>query len=111
MGRQTVPERRGREGREGTGAEERRAEGREDRESGNRVEEWTERRGALAQRAQWRRIPAAAREGGPCRAPGWSRDPSVSPASGDPSRWESELRATREWRWQAPLVVMRTDLK
>lgn len=48
VGRQTVPERRGREGREGTGAEERRAEGREDRESGNRVEEWTERRGALA---------------------------------------------------------------
>ena len=48
VGRQTVPERRGREGREGTGAEERRAEGREERESGNRVEEWTERRGALA---------------------------------------------------------------
>ena len=33
----------------------------------------------------------------PCLAPGWSRDPSVTPASGDPNRRESELRATREW--------------
>lgn len=98
-GRQTVPEKR-REGRGGQGAEERRAEGRRRGRSGNgsRGVDGAQRCLRSARSGDASR-PAARRR--PMSRPGWSRDPSVSPASGDPSRRESELRATREWRWQA----------